>query len=227
MAKRLTEEQIKVIIKLFENGSNIDLLAKQFNCTKLTVIRNLKKNLGEFKFNELFNKNKSLKGKSKTNKNLTIDLLQTNFDDSDLIKDLNDHKVLNENISASSFAPNDSFLEIAPIDFQIDNLSRKELSSVPLSEVDFPKVVFMIVDKKIELEIKYLKDCPNWQFLSQDELKRKTIEIYGDLKIAKSFCNKEQKVIKVPNTEVFKIVAPQLISRGISRIISDDKLIAL
>ena len=39
--------------------------------------------------------------------------------------------------------------------------------------------------------------------------------------------NKEQKVIKVPNTEVFKIVAPQLISRGISRIISDDKLIAL
>ena len=30
----------------------------------------------------------------------------------------------------------------------------------------------MIVDKKIELEIKYLKDYPNWHFLSKDELKR-------------------------------------------------------
>ena len=36
----------------------------------------------------------------------------------------------------------------------------------------------MIVDKKIELEIKYLKDYPHWQFLAQDELNRKTIEIF-------------------------------------------------
>ena len=79
----------------------------------------------------------------------------------------------------------------------------------------------MIVDKKIELEIKYLKDYPDWQFLSQDELNRKTIEIFFDLKNAKRFCNKEQKVIKVPNTDVFKIVAPILLSKGISRIVSE------
>ena len=85
----------------------------------------------------------------------------------------------------------------------------------------------MVVDKKIELVIKLLKDYPEWQFLSQDELKRKTIEIFYDLKNAKRFCNKEQKVIKVPNTEVFKIVAPILLSKGISRIVSSEKLIAL
>ena len=43
----------------------------------------------------------------------------------------------------------------------------------------------------------------------------------------KRFCNKEQKVIKVPNTEVFKIVAPILRFKGISRIVSAEKLIAL
>ena len=85
----------------------------------------------------------------------------------------------------------------------------------------------MIVDKKIELETKLLKDFPEWQFLSQSELNRKTIEIFLDLKTARRFCNKEQKVIKVPNTDVFKIVAPILLSRGISRIVSADKLIAL
>ena len=85
----------------------------------------------------------------------------------------------------------------------------------------------MIVDKKIELETKFLKDYPEWNFLSQDELKRKTIEIYNDQKIAKRFCKKDQKVIKVPNTNVFKTVAPILISKGISRIVSPEKLIAV
>jgi len=85
----------------------------------------------------------------------------------------------------------------------------------------------MVVDKNIELKTKYLKEYPDWQFLSKDELNRKTIEIHNDLKTAKMFCNKEQKVIKVPNTDVFKIVAPILVSRGISRIVNADKLIAL
>ena len=85
----------------------------------------------------------------------------------------------------------------------------------------------MVVDKKIELEIKLLKDFPDWQFLAEEELNRKTIQIYNDLKVAKKFCVKEQKVIKVPNTDVFKIVARLLVSRGITRIVNEDKLIAL
>ena len=85
----------------------------------------------------------------------------------------------------------------------------------------------MIVDKKIELEIKYLRDYPDWQFLSKEELDRKTIEIFFDLKLAKKICNREQKVIKVPNPNVFRIVAPLLLNKGISRIVSADKLIAL
>ena len=98
---------------------------------------------------------------------------------------------------------------------------------MPISEIDFPKIVYMIVDNKIELKTKYLKDYPDWQFLPNDDLNRKTIEIYSDIKTAKRLCGKEQKVIKVPNTKVFEIAASVLLSRGISRIISDDLLIAL
>ena len=85
----------------------------------------------------------------------------------------------------------------------------------------------MIVNKKTELEIKFLKDYPEWQFLAEEELSRKTIEIFSDLKVAKRSCNKDQKVIKVPNTNVFKIVSSQLIAKGITRIISAEQLIAL
>ena len=110
MARRLTEEQIKEIIKCFESGTNIDLLSQKFNCTKLTVIRNLKKNLGESNYNDLLNKNKALLGKFKTNKIQSSDFLKTNIDNADLIKESNDPKVLNENITASNFDPHNSFL---------------------------------------------------------------------------------------------------------------------
>ena len=120
-----------------------------------------------------------------------------------------------------------TFTEIAPLNFEIENAIQKDLSSIPISDVNFPNIVYMIVDKKIELEIKFLKDFPDWQFLAEEELNRKTIQIYNDMKVAKKFCIKEQKVIKVPNTNVFKIVAPLLVSRGITRIVNEDKLIAL
>ena len=227
MTKRLTAKQKEEIVRSFKSRKDVDALSKKYSCTNSTIIRNLKKILGESKYKEFIYKSKPLKEKPETNKNQTKDLVKANFDNDNIKNDLKDTKVLNENITSSNFAPIDSFFEIAPIDYEIDNSSRKELSSVPLSEVDFPKVVYMIVDKKIELEIKLLKDFPEWQFLSTDELSRKTIEIFDDLKVAKRSCNKEQKVIKVPNTEVFKIVAPLLISKGITRIVSADKLIAL
>ena len=85
----------------------------------------------------------------------------------------------------------------------------------------------MIVDKNTELEPKLLKEYAEWSFLSEQDLNRKTIEIFFDLKIAKRSCSREQKVIKVPDSNVFKITAPILIAQGISRIVSSQLLIAL
>ena len=132
----------------------------------------------------------------------------------------------NLNEFSEELSPLTTFTEIIPLDLEIDNAVQKDLSSVPLSEIDLPNVVFMIVNKSIELETKFLKEYPDWHFLSKEELNRKTIEIFLDLKIAKRFCNKDQKVIKVPNTDVFRIVAPILLKKGISRIVSADKLIS-
>ena len=227
MTKRLTEKQKEEIVKNFKYGIAIDVLSQKYNCTKSTIIRNLKKTLGEFKYKEIFNKSKTFLEKSRINRNQTNDFKESDFHGDDLRKDSNNPTVLNENITASNFSPIDSFFEIAPLDYEIDSSSRKELSSVSLSDVDFPKVVYMVVDKKIELEIKLLRDFPEWDFLPHDDLNRKTIEIFFDLNIAKRSCNKEQKVLKVPNTDVFRIAAPILIAKGISRIVCEENLIAL
>ena len=227
MTKRLTEKQKEEIIKSFKYGTAIDVLSQKYNCTNSTITRNLKKNLGELKYKEFLNKSKSPIDKSRTNKNQTNDFKKTYFDSDDSRKNSNNPGVLNENITASNFSPIDSFFEIAPLDHEIDSSSRKELSSISLSDVDFPKVAYMVVDKKIELEIKLLREFPAWDFLPHDDLNRKTIEIFFDLNIAKRSCNKEQKVIKVPNTDVFRIAAPVLLEKGISRIVCAENLIAL
>ena len=120
-----------------------------------------------------------------------------------------------------------SFIEITPLDYEIDNVPQKDLSSIPLSEANLPNIVYMIVDNKIELQTKLLRDYPEWRFLSEDELNRKTIEIFSDMKIARKFCNNGQKVIKVPNTDVFRIASPNLLSKGISRIVNSEKLISI
>ncbi len=227
MTKRLSEGQKKELVENFKSGKSIDVLSKEFDCTKSTISRNLKKILGDIKYQELIQKNKTSKEKNIGKKKYNNILLDKKTDDEVFQKDLIDLKNSEKNRKGLDFVPLESFIEIAPIDYEMDNSSRPELSSVPILEIDFPKVVYMIVDKKIELETKPLKDYAEWQFLSLNELNRKTIQIFDDLKNAKRFCSKDQKVIKVPNTDVFKIVAPILVSRGISRIVSGDKLIAL
>ena len=221
MAKRLTEDQKKKLISTFKKGIKIEELSQRFNCSKLTIVRNLKKNLGESKYKEIITNNKNLITdfrKSEKSKKIKSEI------DSAVAGNTSNN---NLNKNASDFAPEDSFFEIVPLDYEIENLPRKELSSVPISDVDFPKVVYMIVDKKIELEIKLLKDFPEWDFLPHYDLNRKTIEIFFDLNLAKRSCNKEQKVLKVPNTDVFRIAAPVLIEKGISRIVCAENLIAL
>ena len=225
MAKRLSEKQKKEITNRFTSGEAIDKLAAEYSCTNTTVIRNLKKSLGENKFKELNLKEKKFdQYVRKDSQNIPISKnKQIKIDqNSDIINDSN----IVENIEEKIFEAT-PFIEIEPLSYEIENSTQKDLSSIPITEIDFPKTVFMVVDKKIELEVKYLKDYPDWQFLSNEDLNRKTIEIFDDLKVAKRFCNKEQKVIKVPNTNVFKIVAPILLSKGISRIVNSDKLISL
>tara|TARA_B100000212_G_scaffold310843_1_gene262179 strand:- start:907 stop:1557 length:651 start_codon:yes stop_codon:yes gene_type:complete len=216
LAKRLSDKQKEEIIAFFRIGKNIEQLSKQFNCTKLTISRNLKKILGEKEYKETIKKLRVSESKKLINHNNSS--LEANGNNSEESAFGN---LEHEFISKSQF------IEITPLNYEIDNCSQKDFASIPLSDVQLPKIVYMIVDKKVELETKYLKDYPKWQFLSEEELKRKSIEIYYDLKLAKSSCGKEQKLIKVPNTKVFGIVAPILLARGISRIVSADNLIAL
>ena len=222
LAKRLSEKQKEEIKINFLDNQSVEILSEKFNCTKTTIIRNLKKSLGEKKYKEILNR-----------LNEPLDIEGENFLENDnkqtfeenIIKKTDDTSIGISN--EDKISPFESFIEITPLDHDFEDVSQKDISSIPLSEIKLPNMVFLIVKKEIELETKYLKDYPEWQFLPQNDLKRKTIEIHFDLKTAKRICNKDQKVIKVPNTDVFRIVAPILMSRGISRIVAAENLISI
>ena len=219
MAKRLSQKQKNEIINQFSIGISIEELSLKYGCTKLTISRNLKKILGEDRFEKLRKKKSSISFSSETKSDQSLNKRNSNKDD-----EIVDQLISQEEKDNSA---NSEFIELAPLDYEIDTSTQKDISSIPLSKVDFPKEVFMIVNKNVELEIKVLRDFPDWHFLPEDDLNRKTIEIFNDLKIAKRDCSREQKVLKVPNTNVFKITAQILISKGITRIVNDDKLISL
>ena len=80
MTKRLTAKQKEEIVISFKSGTDIDSLSQEYCCSNSTIIRNLKKNLGELIYKDFIKRSKSLKEKTATNKNQTNDLVKTNFD---------------------------------------------------------------------------------------------------------------------------------------------------
>ena len=199
MPKKLSEIQKSEIVESFKGGSEISQIAKKYNFSNVTIIRQLKKIMGDDDYYKFKKRNLSE----------------------------NSNVIENPSITTSKEEGENIFFEVVPLTEGVELNSQKDLSSIPIMDFEFPTTVFMIVDKLIELETKFLKDYPDWEFLPKDDLNRKTIQVYFDLKKAKRDCSKEQKVIKVPNTDVFKIVSPILISRGITRIITEDHLISL
>ncbi len=193
------------MINDFKNGSSFDQLSNKYGLKEITIRKHLKKILTEKVFNRLSSE-------------LKIRDIKIEKNDSEL-----NPKTKNSNLEERE----DMFYEILPLSEEIDFNSRKDLTSKPLKDFDFPNNTFMIVNNNIELEIKYIKDFPEFSFLAESDQLCKTIKLFSEKKIANSLCSKNQKVIKVPNGEVFKLSANFLLNKGISKIILDEVLLSI
>ena len=224
MPKKVSDSEKEKIVESFLKGLSVGEISKDYNFSQITINRQLKLILGVNKFEKIKEIN------SKKNKN-TSNIKSFNYEDE---KTLNQGKesldqteeTLNQG-KESLDQTEETFFELVPILDGIELEKQKDLSSQPLKDSNLPQIVYMLVDKKIELIPKSLGDYPQWRFLPEEDLNRKTIEIFSDIKNAKRDCKKDEKVIKVPNPNIFNLVAPILIAKGITRIIIEDNLISL
>lgn len=193
------------MINDFKNGISFDQLSFKYGLKEITIKKHLKQLLTEKVFNKINNELKTKDLDGEENESL-FNLKSKNS----ILED-----------------KEEMFYEIMPLSEEIDFYSRKDLTSKPLKDFNFPDNTFMIVNSNIELEIKYIKDFPEFSFLSEADQICKTIKLFSEKKIASSLCSKNQKVIKVPNGEVFKLSANFLLNKGISKIIFDEILISI
>jgi len=210
LPKKVSALQKKEILNLFKVGVDLNDISAKYNFSLITIARHLKNILGAEKFNELKNNKKKFIKTDKKN---------------DIVG--NSNKTNKLQATRKEEQSNEQFFEVIPITEGIDFNHHKEFASEPLKDLNLPEIVYMLIDKNIELIPKMLREYPQWSFLPNEDLDRMTLEIFEEQKYAKKLCTKNQKLIKVPNSNVFLIASNVLKSKGISRIIFNNLLIAL
>ena len=212
MPKRVSIQLKQDFVSSFLKGTSIEEISNLYKFSSQTIIKNLKSSLGEVEFKKTKLNNQKINNLNKTDSNRKI------FNPS--INDLN-HKSNYEELD------NNSFIEILPILTDVNFKDQKEITSKPILNYKFPCTVYMLINKTIELEIKTLRDYPEWSYLPEKDLNRMCLEIFDDHNYAKKLCSKNQKLIKIPNPNVFSIASDLLKSKGITRIIFNKLLLAL
>ena len=211
MPRKVSELEKKAILDSFISGMDIKQIAKIHKYSPATISRQLKKILKNDDFE-------------------SIKINNTKFNNKALKKSLKENSIENNNIDQeinSEELNSEEIFEILPIINGLDLNTQKELASEPIIDAKLPEVVYIVVDKKIELIPKLLRDYPEWSYMPEEDLKRVTLEIFADQKHAKKYCSKNEKIIKIPNSKVFIMASKSLKSKGISRIIFDDLLLSL
>jgi len=206
LPRKVSELEKKAILDSFISGMDIKQIAKIHKYSPATISRQLKKILKNDDFED-------------------IKINNTKFNNKDLKKSLKENSIENNNIEQE--INSEEIFEILPIINGLDLNTQKELASEPIIDAKLPEVVYIVVDKKIELIPKLLRDYPEWSYMPEEDLKRVTLEIFADQKHAKKYCSKNEKIIKIPNSKVFIMASKSLKSKGISRIIFDDLLLSL
>ena len=152
------------------------------------------------------------------------------FDTNNLGGDSRSDYLTNENNDKDENNQNfdNNFEEIAPLISSFDfDIKKQKIDFELLNYESLPESVYMIVDKKVELDLQPISDLPEWSFLPENELKRNAIILFANQRSAKRICSRNQRVIKVPNTSIFKLSKSYLISKGITRLILEDSIIGL
>ena len=212
VSKKVTDLQKKEILESFKDGLSLKDLSLKYKFSVQTISRQLKNLIGEAEFKKI-----KLSKLNKNDFNESISLVKKENQPSKFTKEKFENNIENEF----------RFVEIAPLTEGVNLETQKDISSKPLSEISLPKNLYLLVDKNTELEPRLLKDYSEWHFLPEEDLRRYTIEIFQEKKKAQYKCQKNQKLIKVPNPDVFLKASTILKSKGISRIVFENSLLAI
>jgi transposase-like protein len=98
---------------------------------------------------------------------------------------------------------------------------------LPLANAQLPRVLYLVVDRLGDLVTCPLSSFPELGWIASDESEAQVLPLFDNHRVAKRFCKRSQKVLKVPDSRLLGKTQQRLVAKGICRFLLDGNLYAL
>lgn len=151
-------------------------------------------------------------------------------DDEDLDDDLTDD--LDDDLDDDELDDEDDDGSLIDAAVELDDLtgglhSNMPLHIAPLSEAKLPKSCYLVVDRTSDLVTRPLKDFAGLGLIPNDQEEERTLPVFDNHRVAKRYVRRMQRVVKVPDGQVFLKASPYLQAKGITRLLIDGRVYSL
>ena len=242
---RLTDSQKRELVERYRSGESTAALAEAFGCSVNTVSRTARALLTPEAY-EALKKERARGGgaasqaavESGSQAAVQPDRVQVEathadpIDDQDsatlALDDADDFGDALEDAGEADEEPEQEFHTVAVLTGQISlEMESPAPDCRPMGPGVLPESVYMLVDKLVELDPQPLSAFQELGALAAADQDRQAIGLYASPRTAKRQCGRNQRVIKVPDSQVFERTSRYLLARGITRLVLDGSLIAL
>lgn len=101
------------------------------------------------------------------------------------------------------------------------------LTIEPLANASMPKTCYLVVDRSSELISRPLREFNDLGDIPATEISSKTLPVFDNHRVARRFANRNQRVMKVPDSQVLQKTGPHLQAKGITRVFFDGQVYSL
>lgn len=242
---RLTDSQKRELVERYRSGESTAALAEAFGCSVNTVSRTARALLTPEAY-EALKKERARGGgagsqaavESGSQAAVQPDRIQVeatpaepidNQDSAALaLDDADDFGDALEDAGEAEEEPEQDFHTVAVLTGQISlEMESPAPDCRPMGPGVLPESVYMLVDKLVELDPQPLSAFQELGAMAAADQDRQAIGLYASPRTAKRQCGRNQRVIKVPDSQVFERTSRYLLARGITRLVLDGSLIAL
>jgi transposase-like protein len=98
---------------------------------------------------------------------------------------------------------------------------------LPIAEALLPRICYVVVDRMAELVTCPLKDFGDLGQIPASEVQANTLPVFDNHRIARRFSHRAQRIVKVPNGNMFKKASIHLMAKGITRLLVNGRIYAL
>ena len=234
---RLTDSQKRELVERYRSGESTAALAEAFGCSVNTVSRTARALLTPEAY-EALKKERARGGGAGSQAAVQPDRLQVEATPADPIDeqdsatlaldDADDFGDALEDAGEAEEEPEQDFHTVAVLTGQISlEMESPAPACRPMGPGVLPESVYMLVDKLVELDPQPLSAFQELGAMAAADQDRQAIGLYASPRTAKRQCGRNQRVIKVPDSQVFERTSRYLLARGITRLVLDGTLIAL